>query len=110
MNNISPLKSFSLTEKFTQQTRISDLLPVNILKSDQRCFNVVYQRWSNVYPTLKMKQNPTSDFQRCTTLMPDVETTLKQRWYNFISTLFQLILSISKSYIKPVGLVISTDL
>ena len=32
--------------------------------------------------------------------MCDVETVLKQRWYNFISTLFQLGLYDSKSYIK----------
>ena len=43
-----------------------------------------------------MKQNPTSDFQRCTTSVPDVETTSKQRqnnvgqrWYNVDTTLFQ---------------------
>ena len=30
--------------------------------SDQLCFNVVDQRWNNVDPTLKMKQNPTSGF------------------------------------------------
>ena len=30
----------------------------------------------------------------------DVETTLKQRWYNFISMLFQRGLNISKSYTK----------
>ena len=35
-----------------------------------------------------------------TTSVWDVETTLKQRWYNFISTLFQLGLNNSKSYIK----------
>ena len=51
-----------------------------------------------------MKENPTSDFQRCITLtstsVPDVETTLEQRWYNFILTLFQRVLSISNNYIK----------
>ena len=74
--------------------------PANISTSDQRCFNVVDQRWNNVDPTLKMKQNPTSDFQRCTTLIQRRCATLKQRWYNFISTLFQLGLNNSKSYIK----------
>ena len=38
------------------------LIPANISTSDQRCLNVVDQRWNNVDPTLKMKQNPTSDF------------------------------------------------
>ena len=52
--------------------------PANISTSDQRCFNVVDQRWNNVDPTLK----------------------LKQRWFNFISTLFQLGLNNSKSCIK----------
>ena len=74
--------------------------PANISTSDQRCFNVVDQRWNNVDRTLKMKQNPTSDFQRCTTLIQRRCATLKQRWYNFISTLFQLGLNNSKSYIK----------
>ena len=58
------------------------------------------QRWNNVDPTLKMKQNPTSDFQRCTTLIQRRCPTSKQRWYNFISTLFQRVLNFSKSYIK----------
>ena len=35
-----------------------------------------------------------------TTSVWDVETMLKQRWYNFISTLLQLGLNNSKSYIK----------
>ena len=54
------------------------------------------QRWNNVDPTLKMKQNPTSDFQRCTTLIQRQCPTLKQRrnnvaqrWYNVDTTLFQ---------------------
>ena len=68
----------------------------NISTSDQRCFNVVDQRWNNVDPTLKMKQNPMSDFQRCTTLIQRQCPTLKQRrnnvaqrWYNVDTTLFQ---------------------
>ena len=65
----------------------------------QRCD----QRWNNVDPTLKMKQNPTSDFQRFTTLIEPQCATLKQRrnnvtqrqnnvaqrWYKVVSTLFQ---------------------
>ena len=68
------------------------LIPANISMSDQRCFNVVDQRWNSIDPTLKMKQNPTLDFQRYTKLI--------QRWYNFISTLFQNGLFLSKIYIK----------
>ena len=72
--------------------------PANISVSDQRCFFVVDQRWNNVDPVLKMKQNPTSDFQLCTTLIQRHCTTLKQRrrnvtqrrdnierWYNVVS-------------------------
>ena len=61
--------------------------PANIATSDQRCFNVD--------PTLKMKQNPTSDFQRCTTLI--------QRWY---PTRHYPV----KATSNPMGLVISMDL
>ena len=50
----------------------------------------------NVDSTLKMKQNPTSDFQRCTTLIQRQYATLKQRrnnvaqrWCNVDITLFQ---------------------
>ena len=35
-----------------------------------------------------------------TTSVSDVETALKQHWYNFISILFQRGLNISKSYTK----------
>ena len=57
----------------------------------------------NTGSTLKTKQNPTSDFQRCTTLIQRQCPTLKQlrnnvtqrrnnvaqRWYNVDTTLFQ---------------------
>ena len=33
----------------------------------------------------------------------DVQTTLKQRWYNFLSTLFQRDLKFTKSYIETNG-------
>ena len=65
---------------------------------DQRCLKVLYQRLNNVDPTLKMKLSTLHNVD--TSSVFDVETTLKQRWYNFISTLFQLDLNISKSYIK----------
>ena len=38
------------------------VIPANISTSDQRCFKFMDQRWNNVEPTLKMKQNATSDF------------------------------------------------
>ena len=60
-------------------------IPVNISTLDQRCFNIVDQRWNNVDPTLKMKENPTSDFQRL---------------YNFVLSFLQRVLNISKTYIK----------
>ena len=64
---------------------------------DQRCFKAVDQGWNNVDPTLKIKQNPTSDFQR---LIQRRCPTLKQRWYNFISTLLQRGLNIGKIFIE----------
>ena len=62
--------------------KLSKPFPANISTLDQCCFNVVDQRWNNVYPTLKMKQNPTSDFQSCRTLIRRQCPTLKQRWNN----------------------------
>ena len=73
--------------------------PANISTSDQRCFNIVDKRWNNVDLTLKRKQNPTSDFQRCTTLIQrqcprwnnvtQRRNNVAQRWYNVDTTLFQ---------------------
>ena len=94
--------------------------PASIPTSDQRCFNVVDQRWNNVDSTLKIKQNPTSVFQRCTTLIQcqcptlkqrrknvtqrqnNTGTTLKQRCFNLVSTLIKTILN-------PIGLVMIMD-
>ena len=72
----------SLEDVFKMPWRL--MAKTNISTSDQRCFNVVGQRWNNVDPTLKMKQNPTSHFQRCTTLIQRClkQRCLKQRWYN----------------------------
>ena len=58
------------------------LIPANISTSDQSYFSFVDQRWNNVDPPLKMKQNPTLDFQSCTTLIQHQCPTLKQRWKN----------------------------
>ena len=82
--------------------RKSYVFPANISTSDQRFLNVVDQRWNKVDPTFKMKQNPTSAFQRCTTLIQRQTSTLKKRqntiaqrrnnvqkrWYNVIETSF----------------------
>ena len=88
--------------------------PANISTSDERCFNVVDQRWNNVDPTLKMKQNPTSDFQRYTKLMQRQCPTLKQRWNNVDITLSRRCFNVSSTLVKaiskPVRLVISADL
>ena len=54
-------------------------VPANISTSDQRCFNVVGQRWKKVDLTLKMKQNLTPDCQRFTTSVQCQCLTLKQR-------------------------------
>ena len=74
--------------------------PANISTSDQSCFNVVDQRWKNVDPTLKMKQNPTSDFQCCTTLIQSQCPTLKQRRNNVDTKLFQPSVDVSETYIE----------
>ena len=98
-----------LREAFLQKT----ISPANISTTDHRCFNVVDQRWNNVDLTLRMKQNPTSDFQRCTTLIQRRCATLKQRWNNVDTTLSQLCCSLASTLVKAVskqvGLVISTN-
>ena len=62
------------------------------------------QLWNNADLTLKMKQKSNVGFLTLhnveTTLVSDVEGTLKQRWYNFILKLIRLGLNVSKSYIK----------
>ena len=76
-------------------------IPANVSTSDQSCFNVVDQRWNDVDPTLKMKQNLTSDFQRwynvsvrrCTTRI-----NVAQLWYNIVSTLFQRRPNVSENW------------
>ena len=92
------------------------IIPANISTSDQRCFEVVDQRWNNVDPTLKMKQNPMSDFQlaqrwynvsawhwnNVETTLHNVGTTMIQRCFNLASTLVKAILN-------PIGLVMIGD-
>ena len=87
------------------EKRIHDLLklsnivpsPANMPTSNQRCFNVVNKRWNNVNPRLEMKQNLTSDFQRCTTLKQRWWLTLKQRWNNVDTTLSQCCFKVASS-------------
>ena len=113
MHNISAKRSlFSLVNL----TGISLSCPANISTSDQRCFNIVDQSWNNVDPTLKMKQNPTSDFQRCTMLIQRQCPTLKQcrnnvtqRWYNVDTTLLNLTLTLVKPILNPIGPVTIVD-
>ena len=60
-----------------------------------------------------MKQNPTSDFQRWTTLIQRRCKTLKQCRNNVDTTLSQLCSNLASAIVKaiskPVGLVTSTD-
>ena len=65
---------------FADNLSFSNSKPVYISTSDEQ--KPLDQRWNNIDRMLKMKQNPTSDFQRCTTdttSVPNVETTSKQR-------------------------------
>ena len=90
--------------------------PANISKSNQRCLNVVDHSSNNVGPTLKMKQNLTSDFQRCTTLIQRQCPTLKQRYptlkqccTTLVQRCFNLASTLVKAVLNPMGLVIIVD-
>ena len=78
--------------------------PANISTSDQRCFNVADPRWNNIASGVENETKSDVWFSTLhgvdTKSVFDVETTLKQRWYNFISTLFRIDLSIRNSYLK----------
>ena len=70
--------------------------PVNISTSDQRCFDVVDQRWNNVDP----KENETKSdvgfltFNKIdTTSVPDFDTALKQRCATLIQRCINVVLS-----------------
>lgn len=52
--------------------------PANLSTLDHIFFNVVDQHLNNVDPTLKLKQNPTLDFQRGATLIQRRSRNLKQ--------------------------------
>ena len=69
--------------------------PANISISDQL--------YSNVDPTLKIKQNPTSVIQRCTTLIQRRMQTLKQRWNDVEATLCNIDTNVVETTSKPIG-------
>ena len=62
-----------------------------------------------------MKQNPTSDFQRCTTLIQrqttihNVKTTLQNVGATLIQRCFNLALTLVKAILNSVGLVMIVD-
>ena len=70
----------------------SALFPVNILASEKGCFKVVGQHWNNVDLTLKMKENLTSDFQRCTMLIQRQCKTIKLYCYKAILNSIRLVM------------------
>ena len=97
--------------------------PANISTSDHSHFNVVNQRWNNADPTLKVKQNPTSDFQLCTTLnvsarrwsnvkttLHNIKTTLHNVGTTLIQRCFNLASALVKALLSPIGLVMIMDL
>ena len=70
----------------------SCILPYQHFNSDQRCFKIVDHRSNNVDSTLKMKQNPESNFQSCITLMQcrvQHWNTLNQRCTTSMKPFFQ---------------------
>ena len=86
---------------------------VNIWTPDQCCFNIVDQCWD---PTLKMKQDPMSDFQHCTTLIQQRCKTLKRRCTTSFQCCFNVDMALShycfkvasvsvKAFWKPIWLI-----
>ena len=69
----------------------------------QRRIDIVSTLWINVKNETKSDVGVSTLHNFDTTLVSDVEITLKQRWYNFMSMLFQGILNFSKSYIETIG-------
>ena len=74
--------------------------PVDPQPTFQHRINVVSTLWINVANETKSDVAFSTLHNVDTMSVSDVETTLKQRCYNFISTLFQRDLNISKSCIK----------
>ena len=61
---------------------------------------MLFQRWSDIENETKCDVGFSMLHNVDTTSVPTIETTLKKRWYNFISMLFQRGLNVSKSYIE----------
>ena len=94
--NLKILYQFFYTSIFMNHLKSNkffcNIYSANILTSGQCCFHFEDQRWNSVDPTLKMKQNLTPDFQRCTTLIQcRYPTLLKQRWNNVDTTYLGLV-------------------
>ena len=80
-------------------------------------FNVLEQRWNNVYLMLEMKQNSKSDFQLCIMLINLVVrrwNNVEKKLQNFDTALSQRCLSVLSMLVKviskPIGLVTSMNL
>ena len=61
----------------------------------------MFQRWFDVENETKSDVRFSTLHNVDTTSMSVVETTLKQRWYNYFLTLFQRISAIVKTISKP---------
>ena len=93
--------SFSYRASFITKDTLPCSLFFDRCKPPSQYFNVVstlFQRW-------KMKQNPTSDFQRCTTLLQRQCPTLKQHRNNVAQRCFNLASTLVKAILKPIRLV-----
>ena len=101
---------YGLHASLNCETVTYDLLtfPGSISTWDQRCFNVVDQRWNNVDLTLKMKQNLTSDFHRCITLMQHQCTTLLKKFPQRRIKLSQRCFKVDMTLSQPCFNVVST--
>ena len=82
---------------------------LDFFKPTLQCrFNFASMLCINVDLTLKMKQNPMSDFQSCTDLVQCRCPTLKQRWNNVDTALsrrcFYVASTLVKAVLKPVSL------
>ena len=98
-NQLSEVKMAVI--KYKNHTRIKPSQHFNVGSTlFQRCGSTLKWRWFDVENETKSNVGFSTLHNVDTTSVSDVETTLKQRWYNFILTLLQCVLNISKSYIK----------
>ena len=68
--------------------------------------STLFLRWNNVDPTLKMKQNPTSDFHHCKMLIQRQCPTLKQRRNKAGTTFFTIYLQLTANEISKIFLTV----